>query len=67
VLDRWQESGATEAMHDELGRQCRIAVGRAPGPTAAVIDSQSVNAAETVGKHSRGYDEGKKINGHCGH
>ena len=60
VLDGWQESGATEAMHDELRRQCRVAAGRKPGPTAAIIDSQSVRAAETVGKASRGYDAGKK-------
>jgi transposase len=67
VLDRWQRSGATEAMHGELRRQCRVAVGRTPEPTAAVIDSQSVKAAETVGKDSRGYDAGKKINGRKRH
>ncbi|MFD5327971.1 transposase [Streptomyces sp. NPDC127092] len=33
--------------------------GRRP-PTAAIIDSQSVRAAETVGAGSRGYDTGKK-------
>src|SRR5438445_5804906 len=54
-------------MHHELRRQCRIAAGRAPEPTAAVIDSQSVKAAETVGKPSRGYDAGKKINGRKRH
>lgn len=54
-------SGATGNMHDELRRQCRIAAGRSPEPTAAIIDSQSVKAAETVGKASRGYDAGKKI------
>ena len=59
----WEKSGATENMHDELRRQCRIAAGRDPEPTAAIIDSQSVRAAETVGKPSRGYDAGKKING----
>ncbi|MGH3224043.1 MAG: transposase [Streptosporangiaceae bacterium] len=61
--DGWQKTGATEGMHDELRRQCRIAAGRKPEPTAAVIDSQSVKAAETVAKSSRGYDAGKKING----
>jgi transposase len=45
----WEKTGATGNMHDELGRQCRIAAGRDPGPTAAIIDSQSVKAAETVG------------------
>jgi len=34
----------TETMHDELRRQCRIAAGRTPEPTAAIIDSQSVKA-----------------------
>jgi transposase len=54
-------------MHDELRRQCRIAAGRSPEPTAAIIDSQSVKATETVGKPSRGYDAGKKINGRKRH
>jgi transposase len=63
----WEKTGATEAMHDELRRQCRIAAGRDPEPTAAIIDSQSVRAAETVGKGSRGYDAGKKINGRKRH
>ena len=63
----WQDSGATEAMHDELRRQCRIAAGRKPEPTAAVIDSQSVKAAETVARASRGYDAGKKVNGRKRH
>ncbi len=61
VLDGWQKSGAAEAMHHQLRRQCRIAAGRKPEPTAAVIDSQSVKAAKTAGRPSRGYDAGKKI------
>ena len=67
VLDHWQESGATEHMHGQLRTQCRVAAGRKPGPTAAVIDSQSVKAAETVAKTSRGYDAGKKIGGRKRH
>ncbi len=63
----WEKTGATETMHDELRRQCRIAAGRDPGPTAAIIDSQSVKAAETAGKPSRGYDAGKKLNGRKRH
>jgi transposase len=67
ALDGWGKSGATETMHDELRRQCRIAAGRTPEPTAAVIDSQSVKAAEQVAGSGRGYDAGKKINGRKRH
>ena len=54
-------------MHGELRRQCRIAAGREPEPTAAIIDSQSVKAAEDGRQESRGYDAGKKINGRKRH
>jgi transposase len=54
-------------MHDELRRQCRVAAGRESEPTAAVIDSQSVKAAEQVAGSGRGYDAGKKINGRKRH
>jgi Transposase DDE domain len=36
-------------------------------PSAAIVDSQSVKAAETVGADSRGFDAGKKINGRKRH
>ena len=67
VADGWHRSGATEAMHHQLRRPCRIAAGREPEPTAAVIDSQSVKAAEEVSRASRGYDAGKKVNGRKRH
>jgi transposase len=67
VADGWHTSGATGKMHDELRRQCRIAAGRQPEPTAAVIGSQSVKAAEEVCRASRGYDAGKKVNGRKRH
>jgi hypothetical protein len=34
-----------------------------PERTAGLIDSQSVRGADTVGRDSRGYDAGKKVNG----
>ncbi len=40
--------------------QLRVAEGRHPQPSAGLIDSQTVKAADTVG---RGYDAGKKVNG----
>jgi transposase len=63
----WQASGATRRMHDQLREQARVLAGRRPEPTAAIIDSQSVKAADTVGKDSRGYDAGKKIEGRKRH
>ncbi|WIN01036.1 hypothetical protein ACTOB_003682 [Actinoplanes oblitus] len=41
----------------------RLAEDREAQPSAGVMDSQSVKAADTVGRDSRGYDAGKKING----
>lgn len=67
VFDSWQASGATERMHGELRVLCRIAAGRKPDPTAAVIDSQSVKAAEMISRNGRGFDAGKKINGRKRH
>jgi len=45
----------------------RASAGRNAEPTAAVIDSQSVRAADTVPKASRGRDNAKKVNGRKRH
>ena len=45
----------------------RAAAGRNAQPTAAVIDSQSVRAADTVPKATRGWDNAKKVNGRKRH
>ncbi|MFD1322246.1 transposase [Micromonospora sonneratiae] len=50
-------------MLDQLREQVRVSQGRNPQPSAGIIDSQSVKAADTVARDSRGYDAGKKING----
>ncbi len=60
---QFNDRGTTERILDELPEQVRVAEGRAPEPTAGIIDSQSVKGADTVGRDSRGYDAGKKING----
>jgi hypothetical protein len=52
---------------DHLRDQVRDSVGRDREPTGAIIDSQSVRAAETVARASRGYDAGKKVNGRKRH
>lgn len=63
----WQADGVTELLVGALRERVRLAEGRTASPTAAVIDSQSVKAAETVWRSSRGYDAGKKINGRKRH
>jgi transposase len=60
---RWRDDGTWQRVHDVLRDQVRLREGRGVLPTAAVIDSQSVKAAETVAAARRGYDAGKKING----
>jgi putative transposase len=63
----WNRDGTLTRMHDGLRLQLRQALGRNGDPTAAAADSQTVRAAETVAKTSRGYDAGKKINGRKRH
>ena len=63
----WAADGTLSRIHDTLREQVRVAEGRQPVPTAGLIDAQSLRAAETVGRPSRGYDAGKKINGRKRH
>jgi transposase len=67
IYQRWNASGATLALHDALRALARQAAGRNAEPTAAVIDSQSVRAAPTVPRSSRGWDNAKKVNGRKRH
>ena len=48
----WRDDGTLARLHDVLRGQVRQATGRDYEPTAAVIDSQSVRAADTVPKGS---------------
>jgi transposase len=64
---KWQADGSTETMHGQLRDRVRELAGRTAAPTAAVIDSQSVRAAEEVARTSRGYDAGKKVQGRKRH
>ena len=63
----WRDDGTLARLHAELRAAVRAAAGRSPQPTAAVIDSQSVRAADTVPKATRGWDNAKKVNGRKRH
>ena len=63
----WRDDGTLARLHAALRSQVRIAAGRTVQPTAAVIDSQSVRAADTVPRASRGWDAAKKVNGRKRH
>ena len=43
---RWQEDGTWERVNDALRRRVREHAGRAPEPSAAIMDSQSVKTTE---------------------
>jgi transposase len=62
-FNRWEQGKVTEAILPVVRGQLRVQEGRDPEPSAGLIDSQSVKGADTVGRDSRGYDAGKKING----
>jgi transposase len=63
----WRDDGTLARLHGELRTQVRAAAGRDAQPTAAVIDSQSVRAADTVPKATRGWDAAKKDGGRKRH
>ena len=62
----WRKSGLWERLNESLRLKVRVAAGRKPSPTAAILDSQSVKGAEQGGA-TVGYDAGKKIAGRKRH
>jgi transposase len=66
-FQRWSQRGLPQLLVDRLRARLRTGVGRDVQPTAGIMDSQSVKAADTVGAATRGFDNGKKINGRKRH
>jgi len=63
----WIRDGTLARLHNGLREHVRQAQARRRNPTGAIVDSQSVRAAETVARPQRGYDAGKKVNGRKRH
>ncbi len=51
-FDLWDYDGTLLRIHDALYVACREKEGRAASPTAAIIDSQSINGAEKGARRS---------------
>lgn len=65
AFSRWAAAGLFEAMHDRLRQQWRDRIGKAPEPTAAIIDAQSTRSTAQGG--NTGFDAGKKVKGRKRH
>src|SRR5689334_3975054 len=50
-FDLWDHDGTVQRLHHALFVSCREQAGREAGPTAAIIDSQSVKGAEKGALH----------------
>jgi transposase len=66
-FQRWSQRGLPQRLVERLRGRLRERLGRNRQPSAAIVDSQTVKAADTVAATSRGFDGGKKINGRKRH
>lgn len=59
---RWIRAGCFEAMAHDLRELVRVASGKAPQPTAAILDSRTVQSTPSSGARA-GYDGAKRRKG----
>jgi transposase len=59
----WRDDGTDQTIHDLLRCQARERAGRAEDPTAVVLDTQSIRAANHVPADTTGKDAAKKVPG----
>lgn len=65
AFSTWAHADTFEQMHDRLRQQWRDRIGRAPDPSAAILDSQSTRSTAQGG--DTGFDAGKKVKGRKRH
>jgi transposase len=63
----WEKDGTAAAIHDLLRRRVREQAGRAPEPSTAILDAQSVKTSANPPESTQGIDAGKKIKGRKRH
>jgi transposase len=59
----WRDDGTAQTIHDLLRCQVREQAGRAEDPSAVVLDTQSIHAANHVPAATTGKDAAKKVPG----
>jgi transposase len=59
----WRDDGTDQSIHDLLRCQAREQAGRAEDPSAVVLDTQSIRAANHVPAATTGKDVAKKVSG----
>ncbi|WP_432986311.1 IS5 family transposase [Dactylosporangium sp. CA-233914] len=59
----WRDDGTDQTIHDLLRCQAREKAGRAEDPTAVVLDTQSIRAANHIPAATTGKDAAKRVPG----